>query len=202
MGTAESSIRLEGNNFRIGAVARVSGEPRPTRYIDSTVLGVDLSTDDLAEAGTLALTVLNPAPGGGLSNVYALIVENRVPTITRIFPEVVGVSSVGLTLAVDGEHFVRGVYGEVDGAIRPTTYISPTRLSIQLQPGDLTRTVNLAIRIVAPPPGGGASNERILSVRPLNPLPRLLQISPATVEAESDGFTLTVTGSNFVEAGK
>ncbi|MGA1368171.1 MAG: IPT/TIG domain-containing protein, partial [Blastocatellia bacterium] len=199
VGTAESSIRLEGNNFRIGAVARVSGEPRPTRYIDSTVLGVDLSTDDLAEAGTLALTVLNPAPGGGLSNVYALIVENRVPTITRIFPEVVGVSSVGLTLAVDGEHFVRGVYGEVDGAIRPTTYISPTRLSIQLQPGDLSRTVNLAIRIVAPPPGGGASNERILSVRPLNPLPRLLQISPATVEAESDGFTLTVTGSNFVE---
>ena len=199
VGAAERSIRLEGRNFRIGAVARVAGEPRPTRYVDPTVLGVDLVANDLAEAGTLALTVLNPAPGGGLSNVLPVTVENRVPVISRIVPEVVGVSSVGLTLSIDGEYFVRGVYGEVDGAIRPTTYISPTRLTLQLQPGDLSRSANLTIRIVAPPPGGGASNERTLSVRPPNPLPRLLQISPTTVEAESDGFTLTVTGSNFVE---
>lgn len=199
VGTTEASIRLEGRNFRIGAVARVNGESRPTRYIDPTILGVDLLPNDLAEAGTIDLTVLNPAPGGGISNLVPLTIENRVPVISRIVPEVVGVSSVGLTLSVDGESFVRGVYGEVDGAIRPTTYISPTRLSLQLQPGDLSRTVNLAIRIIAPPPGGGASNERTLSVRPLNPLPRLLQISPTTVEAESDGFTLTVTGSNFVE---
>ncbi|MFZ4627453.1 MAG: PPC domain-containing protein [Blastocatellia bacterium] len=199
VGAVERSIRLEGRNFRIGTVARIGGEPRQTRFIDPTVLGVDLVPNDLAEAGALDLTVLNPAPGGGLSNVLSLTVENRLPVITRIVPEVVGVSPVGLTLSVDGEHFVRGVYGVVDGATRPTTYISPTRLSLQLQPGDLSRTVNLAIRIVAPPPGGGESNERTLSVRPPNPLPRLLQISPTTVEAESDGLTLTVTGSNFVE---
>lgn len=199
VGATERSIRLEGRNFRTGAIARVNGEPRATRYIDPTILGVDLLANDLAEAGTLELTVLNPAPGGGTSNVITLPVENRIPVITRIVPEVVGVSSVGLPLSVEGENFVRGVYGEVDGALRSTTYISPTRLSIQLQPGDLSRTVNLTVRVVAPPPGGGTSNERTLSVRPPNPLPRLAQISPTTVEAESDGFTLSVTGSNFVE---
>jgi hypothetical protein len=199
VGQSEAVVRVEGRNFQVGAIARVGGQSRTTRYLDATVLVVELDGIDLQEAGTLEVTVQNPSPGGGLSNALPLVIENSLPILSRLVPEVVGISTVGLTLTLEGERFVRGSLGEVDGISRPTTYVSPTRMTLQFQPGDLARAGSLRIRVVAPPPGGGASQERTLSVRPLNPLPRITQLSPNMVEALEEDFTLTVTGTNFVE---
>ena len=72
------TVTVTGSKFMRGSMGRVNGEDRTTNYIyekkngvtyvNSTVLTMDLTKDDLASAKPLDITVFNPAPGGGTSN--------------------------------------------------------------------------------------------------------------------------------------
>ena len=53
---------------------RWGGQNRPTRYINSGALAVDVSPDDLATIKTIPVTVFTPAPGGGLSPEMRFVV--------------------------------------------------------------------------------------------------------------------------------
>jgi YVTN family beta-propeller protein len=57
-----------GSNFVASSVVRWNGSDRPTTFGDSSGLTAQISTSDIAAAGTAAVTVFNPAPGGGSSN--------------------------------------------------------------------------------------------------------------------------------------
>jgi 6-phosphogluconolactonase (cycloisomerase 2 family) len=57
-----------GSNFVASSVVRWNGSDRPTTFGDSSGLTAQISTSDIAVAGTAAVTVFNPAPGGGSSN--------------------------------------------------------------------------------------------------------------------------------------
>jgi trimeric autotransporter adhesin len=65
-------LTVTGSNFVPGAVVRVRGANRTTRYVDSKTLQVDIPASDIAIAGTAKITVVNPAPGGGVSAALSL----------------------------------------------------------------------------------------------------------------------------------
>ena len=75
-------IALRGEGFIPQSLVRVSrsspeeGTPiaRETSYRSSTELIATLKPDDVAKAGSLTLTVINPEPGGGLSEPALLTV--------------------------------------------------------------------------------------------------------------------------------
>ena len=73
-GTRDLVIILSGKGFVNGSVAHVNGSARATSFSDSTHLSATLLDADVAQAGQLNVTVINPAPGGGSSESLALTV--------------------------------------------------------------------------------------------------------------------------------
>ena len=82
-------IALQGEGFVRDSVVRVSrpsmagaSEPRATTFVNSGELKTSLKPEDVAEAGSLSLTVVNPGPGGGSSDPVLLVVaepSDQVP---------------------------------------------------------------------------------------------------------------------------
>ncbi|MGB6431748.1 MAG: beta-propeller fold lactonase family protein [Candidatus Acidiferrales bacterium] len=66
--SADNQMEVGGLNFETNSVVRWNGADRPTTFVDGTALTAQISASDIAAAGTAAVTVLNPAPGGGSSN--------------------------------------------------------------------------------------------------------------------------------------
>jgi len=68
-GSAGFTLTVSGTGFASGAVAEWDRSPRITEVVSNSLLHVTIKTSDLAKAGTGSITVVNPAPGGGASNV-------------------------------------------------------------------------------------------------------------------------------------
>ncbi|WP_447750431.1 hypothetical protein [Pseudomonas nicosulfuronedens] len=60
-------VTLRGKGFSRGARVQVNGVERETSLADSTRLAFQLLPEDVATAGSLAVVVVNPPPGGGPS---------------------------------------------------------------------------------------------------------------------------------------
>lgn len=68
-GGPELTLNVSGTSFVSGATVEFNGTPLTTTFIDSEHLSAQLPAMNVANAGTASVTVVNPAPGGGSSNV-------------------------------------------------------------------------------------------------------------------------------------
>jgi len=64
-------LTVRGIGFVSGAVVLWNGTPRPTAFEDDAHLTVKIPPADIATPGTALLTVVNPGPSGGTSNVVS-----------------------------------------------------------------------------------------------------------------------------------
>src|SRR5205823_2850456 len=63
------TLTVNGSGFISGSLVRWNGNDRPTSYVSATQLTAAVPATDLGAAGPAPVTVFNPAPGGGTSNV-------------------------------------------------------------------------------------------------------------------------------------
>lgn len=73
-GSAAFTLTVNGANFLASSTVRWNTFPRTTTYVSSTQLTASIPNTDVAAAGTAAVTVFNPTPGGGISNTATLMV--------------------------------------------------------------------------------------------------------------------------------
>ena len=66
------TLTLNGSGFVTSSVARWNGVNRTTTYVSATQLRINVPASDVASVGTAQLSVFNPSPGGGLSNLVSL----------------------------------------------------------------------------------------------------------------------------------
>ncbi|MCC6588874.1 MAG: SBBP repeat-containing protein [Bryobacterales bacterium] len=66
-GGAPFNLFVNGKDFTRTSVVEVNGQARPTFYNFNNQLIASLRAQDIAQAGTLTITVFTPAPGGGRS---------------------------------------------------------------------------------------------------------------------------------------
>ncbi len=78
-----------------------------------------------------------------------------------------------------------------------TTFVSDSELKAEVRAEQLT-SAGVAHISVADRSGGAASDPVEFAVDATNPLPTILSVAPNSMTIGSAGFTLTVTGSNFV----
>ena len=74
-GGAAFSLTVSGTGFVNGSVVNWNGSPRTTTYVSSKRLAAAITSADLATAGTVRVTVFNPAPGGGTSAGVAFAIS-------------------------------------------------------------------------------------------------------------------------------
>src|SRR4029077_9889971 len=78
------TLTVNGTGFVTGSVVNWNGSARATTFVSTSQLTTTILASDIATASTASVTVVNPSPGGGMSN-------------TIFFPIRVSTSSVGLS---------------------------------------------------------------------------------------------------------
>ena len=75
------TLFVHSRGFVQGAAVHWNGSARPSQYISGTRMTAEISSTDVASAGTAQITVVNPAPGGGTSASLPFVVRS-VPATT------------------------------------------------------------------------------------------------------------------------
>jgi hypothetical protein len=200
VGGPSFTLTITGTDFISGAVAQVNGVDRVTQFISPTELRATILAQDIEETGSISITVRNLNPNSGISNALNLAVVNPVPTLTSISPNSAATGSGAFALQLTGTNFVPGAVVQWNGANRLTTFLSSTQLTAQIPGSDVQTAGTATVRAINPSPGGGQSNTVNFTISSPSPIPRITTISPATVQAGSADFTLTVNGSGFVNS--
>ena len=189
-------LTINGSGFAPSSVVQYNGTPRPTTYVSSSALTIVVSATDIATPTTAQIAVVTGAPGGGISAPTVLTINNYpVPAITSISPTSITVNSPDTLVTIQGNGFTAFSTVQVNGSSVLVNSWSPNYLFATLPAANLTAVGSLSVTVSNP--GPLLSNAVTISVTP-NPVPTLSGISPASAAAGSPGFTLTVSGSNFV----
>jgi Domain of unknown function DUF11/FG-GAP-like repeat/Putative binding domain, N-terminal len=201
-GSGAFTLTVNGSNFISSSVVNFGGSARGTSFISATQLTAAILATDVASVGTPAITVTNPAPGGGTSNSISFNVtagSNPVPAITSLSPMGVTAGSGALALTVNGSNFANTSVVNFAGSARATTFVSTTQLTAAILATDTASAGTPAITVTNPTPGGGTSNSVNFNISATaNPAPTLTSISPTSAGAGGSAFTLTLSGTNFV----
>jgi uncharacterized protein (TIGR03437 family) len=198
VGSGAFTLSITGTGFINGSRVKLDGAERATTFISGTQLQTQLLAGDVASPTTLNVSVVNPAPGGGLSNSlpFTVIQSNPIPTASVISPSSVAAGSTGLTLTVQGSGFVSGATVRWNGNDRATTYVSAAQLTAAIPASDLANPGSATVTIFNPAPGGGLSGGLMFTITPAVSV-SISTLDPEQVIAGSGNFTLTVNGVNF-----
>jgi len=85
-------------------------------------------------------------------------VNNPVPYITSITPDKVTAQNQIIKITINGNGFIPSSTVRYDNTPRTVTYISPTRLIVQLNEADIATSGRRYLTVVNDQPGGGFSN--------------------------------------------
>jgi len=168
-GGAAFTLTITGTNFVAASMVNFGGAAPTTTFVSSTQLTAAIPASSIASSGMLAVTVTNPAPGGGTSNPANFTITSggpsTVPTISSFYPNCAPagerfVNSVNNQLTVSGGNFVASSVVRWNGADRPTT-LDPNSegeiLTAQISASDIAAAGTAEVTVFNPPPGGGSS---------------------------------------------
>lgn len=161
------AIAVNGTNFNASSTVNWNGLARTTIFASSTQISASINAADIATAGTAAVTVVNPTPGGGTSNSQTFTINNPVPTTTSISPSTKNAGDPGFTLTVNGTNFVSTSVVRLNGIDKTTTFASSTQVTAVILASDITSSGTSTVAVFNPAPGGGVSNSAIFTVAPV-----------------------------------
>ena len=193
-GGAAFTLTVNGTGFINGSsVVQWNGSSRPTTFVSATRLTAAIPATDIALAGIAQVTALT---SGASSNALTLTINNPAPTNSSLSPTSTIAGGPAFTLTVTGTRFVPTSMVRWNATDRPTTYVSATQLRAAIGVADIATAGTASVRVFNPTPGGGISGARTFTIN--NPLPATTGLSPTSATAGGPGFSLTVTGTNFV----
>jgi photosystem II stability/assembly factor-like uncharacterized protein len=129
-------------------------------------------------------------------NVASLL---PIPTIATVSPSTVTADTSSAKLTVTGYQFTSKSIVTWNGSPLKTTYVSSSEVSAAVPASDLLKSESASVEVLNGT-GGKLSNKATVTV--VNPKPTLTALSKTSATTGSAGFTLTVTGTNFVPTSK
>jgi len=194
------TLTVNGTNFVAGSVVRWNTSPRTTHFQSSTQLTADIPDSDITSAGTASVTVYNAGAATPESNPQALTITALLrPTISSLDPKSKVAGQPAFTLTVNGTNFVDGLsVVRWKGVARTTHFQSSTQLTADIPGSDIALVGSARVTVYNAGAERPESNAKSLSIkRPRTPT--ITSISPTFKVTGELGFTLTVTGTNFVD---
>ena len=200
-------MTINGADFVPGSIVRWNGADRTTTFVSSNQLQAAVTAADIAAAGTAAVTVFNPAPGGGTSGAITFtidpaVVNNPVPTMGTINPSTATEGDPAFSLTVNGTNFVAASVVRWNGADRTTTFVSGNQLLADITAADIGAVGTAAVTVFNPAPGGGttvAATFTIQSGGPSTGAPEITGTNPQGAQTNSGSTTVTILGNNFTD---
>jgi hypothetical protein len=195
-----TTVTVTGSGFVPSSVVQVNGTARATTFVSGTTLTFAATVADQATVATLAVTVVNPAPGGGTSTSAPLSIVQRpaTPVITSVSPASFIVGSPTSSLTVIGTGFVSTSVVQWNGASLPTSlfsYYGGTELIASVPASDVTTAGTASITVNTPSANQPVSNA--MSVTIANPpVPTLTALNPSAGPINT-ASAVTLTGTGF-----
>jgi len=126
------TLTVNGTGFLSGSVVNWNGRARATTFVNSSQLTAAILASDIATASTASITVVNPSPGGGTSNVVFFPITIPTSSVsfgtsdyaTGISPSWVSVgdfnedSKLDLAVVNNGSNSVSVLLGNGDGTFQ------------------------------------------------------------------------------------
>jgi 6-phosphogluconolactonase (cycloisomerase 2 family) len=174
------TVEVQGADFVAGAKGLWNGAIRPTVFISSGLLLVQLTAADMAQPGLGALSIQNtnvlarsPEATTNSSLLTIKVVnpnQNPAPGIAQISPSWINAagSAVQVEVIITGTGFVQGARAYWNGEERTTQLINSTRIKMIVSAADLMLPGVGSVQVINPAPGGGESNVKTLTI--LGPL--------------------------------
>ena len=169
----------------------------PTVTLPALTDWVTFTVQTTGRGATGIITATLPAAQGGLSGTASIVANNPTPTITNVQPDPVLVG-VPVTLTVAGSGFSDATEVRWNSVVLTQTEILANDQLTATVPGALIPVFGdytLTVSNTAPVSGPGFVT---VTVTAENPVPTITSMSPVTRTAGGAGFTLTLTGTNFV----
>src|SRR6267378_6019894 len=134
-GGSAFTLTVNGTGFVPGASVNWNGSPRSTTFVSNTQVTATITATDIAASGTASVTVFNPSPGGGTSNV--VFVEITVASASVgfglsgdfgaggtlpwniIVGDFNGDGKLDLAVATSGDNTISVLVGNGDGTFGP-----------------------------------------------------------------------------------
>jgi hypothetical protein len=199
------TITVNGTGFVAQSEGTANGNVRGSFRISSTQLQITLLPSDIAAAGTVQIAVLNPPPGGGLSNSVPLSVTNPTPILSALSPLVTIAGASNVVLAVAGTGFDTASVVNFGGAPQITTFVSNIELTITLSMSEVANAATFPVFVFNPTPGGGTSVSLPFSVIPTSTgggLPTLVNIATDGTLANSGLGNDSTAGPSMDNTGQ
>ena len=199
-GAGAQTLTINGSGFLAASTVTYNGVAYTATYVSASQLTIPLSAADQMTAGSYAVVVTNPAPGGGTSNSvnFTVTASNPLPAVTSLSPPSATAGAAGQTLTINGSGFMATSTVTYNGVPHTAAFVSATQLTIQLTGADQAMLGSYAVIVTNPPPGGGASASVSFTVG--NPVPVISALMPASVTAGTATPTLTISGSGFLSS--
>jgi uncharacterized protein (DUF1800 family)/NADPH-dependent 7-cyano-7-deazaguanine reductase QueF-like protein len=119
-----SPVVINGYGYVAGSTVMVNGKAVPTTFGSIYYLTAQVPAT-AGQSTPLSITVQNPSPGGGASNVLSLPVD--VPGVSGVSPNPIPAGAS--TITITGNNFTSTSVVTLDGNAMVTTYVSPTKLT-------------------------------------------------------------------------
>jgi hypothetical protein len=159
---AAFTLTVHGTGFVVGSVVRWNGSPRPTTFVNKSELTAAIPVTDISHANTFSVTVFNPSPGGGSSNV--VFFQVRAVGTWAPFSPAVQVTGAGALSLVTGDfnadhkldlavlypssNNISFLLGNGDGTFKPTVEYSVGQNPVAAAVGDFNSDGKLDLVVV------------------------------------------------------
>jgi hypothetical protein len=206
-------LTVNGTNFvNGGSVVNWNGSPRPTTYVQpapttgnptpAPILTAIIPFSDTLTQGSFSITASN---GSALSNSFPFSVTAPAtnlpaPAAASLMPASASAGSGAFNLIVTGGNFSPCSAVQWNGTAQTTNYLSSKQLSTSIPAADIASAGTAQVTVFTPAPGGGTSSPISFPIQ----APTITMLSASTTQMASTpycsptGFTLLVTGTNFV----
>ncbi|MDB4994204.1 MAG: hypothetical protein JWM74_1636 [Myxococcaceae bacterium] len=197
VGSPDTQLTVTGSDFATGAKVTFDTTDLVVSASTSTSITATIPAVLLGIAGSHAVKVVNPAPGGGTSTPISFTVTNpSTISITSVTPSTGTVGDGNTPITIVGSGFVAATTVSFNGVTISSSTTDATHIAAVIPAGSLTTAGNFSVVVTTPPPGGGVSPPATFQVK--NPVPTLGSVSPNTWYYKGGDKTVTLSGTGFL----
>ena len=206
IGVGSPTISIAGTNFLADSIVQINGTAVATTFVSPTRLTFSIANQTVAQVE--AITVSNPAPGGGITTAGDLLVllPQSTPVISSVSPSQINAGSLASTLYVVGTNLTEPIAGYPDvatgtvlwnGTPLTTSNIGNDSQALLAQvPASLLASAGTATITVSSETSTPAISNALTFTISNPPVPTLTSIYPSSGPINT-ATTVSLKGSNF-----